>query len=174
MVVDRHEERSGIEELISQNSQYSTVWALVPQFKKASSAEFVGESDEIGYVRSLGGKYRCLWYVVPFQEIPANHRVQINGRLRCPHPFNAPIESSSAARSNRQLTSESARKKNAPGSIARTRGVTRYNRLTIRSARPFSPSTTFSLPSLAMLSRTSSSRSRINVGLSDSSLAVLA
>jgi hypothetical protein len=42
------------------------------------------------------------------------------------------------------------------------------------AARPFSPSTTLSLPLVAIFSRTSSSRSRISVGLSSSSLAVLA
>ena len=48
------------------------------------------------------------------------------------------------------------------------------SRFTTRSARPFSPSTTFSLPPAATFSRTSNSRSRMSVGLPSSTLAVLA
>ena len=60
-----------------------------------------------------------------------------------------------------------------PGLVPNS-GVHYYNRLTTRSARPFSPSTTLSLPLVATFSRTSSSRSRISVGLSASTFAVLA
>ena len=46
-----------------------------------------------------------------------------------------------------------------------------HNRLTTLSARPLSPRTMLSLPAEAIFSRTSSSRSRMRVGLSASSLA---
>ena len=47
-------------------------------------------------------------------------------------------------------------------------------RFTTRSARPFSPRTTLSLPLATTFSRTSSSRSRMSVGLSARSFAVFA